>query len=373
MDNFVPSTLFLDRIDLNLIYEEELKENSLLIPKFLEDLLKKGIENCGSDDCTINIWATYEGFLIETLTIHSFPVTCLTLSFDGRQVLSGSDSGFFLTDLSKLQNQHACYPENCGITCVAFSPVGDLYITADGRHNIKLRATYLDEVLQVYREHQDKITALEFAKDGSFFVSSSCDKAIKIWRKIEDFKFCLTHSLILHSRKVSSITISPDSEHILSCSEDKSVKLWSTEKGEFLNSFEGHLDAVNCVVFSPNGEFILSGSEDNSVKLWNLNCDTPIQSFIGHTEPMKSVVFSPNEDKSIKLRHIKNDEFDVKTYLGHTGTVNSIAFSPTGIFFASCLNDRRIIFWDVTKSAKIRDKFSLARLQMAGKLYITYH
>ena len=45
MDNSGPSTLFLDRIDLKLIYEEELKENSLLIPKFLEDLLKKGIEN----------------------------------------------------------------------------------------------------------------------------------------------------------------------------------------------------------------------------------------------------------------------------------------------------------------------------------------
>lgn len=222
-------------------------------------------------------------------------------------MLSCSEYGFILTDLN--QFTHKSYEEKFGILCVAFSSVDQLFITADGQNYIKLRATDQNDVLQTYKEHKGRITSLEFAKDGSFFISGSKDKTIKVWKKIEKFRFILAHDLILHLKIIFSVTIAADSQYLLSCSEDKSIKLWNVEDGELLNSFGGDLPAINCVAFSPNGLTFLSGSQDNSIILWDFETEKKLQMFLGHTAPVNSVTFSPtggcilsaSEDKSIRL------------------------------------------------------------------------
>ncbi|MSW64160.1 MAG: hypothetical protein F2825_04620 [Actinobacteria bacterium] len=123
------------------------------------------------------------------------------------------------------------------------------------------------------------VNSVSFSPDGKYVVSGSGDKSVKIW-STESGE--VVRRLNGHTSDVNSVSFSPDGKYVVSGSgsgyrydgnfkhsSDNSVKIWSTESGEVVRAWNGHIFAVMSVSFSPDGKYVVSGSDDESVKIWS--------------------------------------------------------------------------------------------------------
>lgn len=63
---------------------------------------------------------------------------------------------------------------------------------------------------------------------------------------------------------------SPDGSFFISASSDRTVRLYCTHKTNCLRLFMGHNDDVNCCEWHPNCRLIASGSDDKIIRLWEV-------------------------------------------------------------------------------------------------------
>ena len=70
----------------------------------------------------------------------------------------------------------------------------------------------------------------------------------------------LVRTLVGHTSMVEACAISPDGSFIVSASEDKALKIWDAAGGKERTTLRGHTSYVNACAISPDGSFIVSAS-----------------------------------------------------------------------------------------------------------------
>lgn len=145
--------------------------------------------------------------------------------------------------------------------------------------------------------HTDSISALAFSSaEGSFFVSSSQDKTIKLWnyttgKEQGTIKFNTNFTVKAHDKDINAIAISPNDKLIASGSQDKTIKLWDSANGSCLCTLKGHKRGIWSVAFSPVDQVLASSSADNTIKLWNMANYSCLRTFEGHLNSVLRVIF----------------------------------------------------------------------------------
>jgi WD40 repeat protein/energy-coupling factor transporter ATP-binding protein EcfA2 len=196
--------------------------------------------------------------------------------------------------------------------------------------------------------HQGVVTSVAISPDGSYVVSGSEDKTIKLWNK----EGKVIQQLNGHSGHVTAVAISANGQYILSGSQDKTIRLW-TKNGKLLQEMKGHNDTVKSVAFSSDGQYIVSGSTDKTVRLWNKQGSPISKPFQAHELGVMSVAVSPDgqyivsgsEDKTVRLWNKQGNPVGLP-FKGHERTVTSVAFSPDGQYIVSGSEDGTVRLWD---------------------------
>ena len=128
--------------------------------------------------------------------------------------------------------------------------------------------------------HTSRITSLAWAPDSSHFVSCSFDRTIKVWYKndvvIKDnveksHKYILHQTLIDHTKYILSVSFSTNENYFLSTSADNTIKIWKKSNDNLyriIQTLKDHTDEVWSAVFSPDNKYIISGSKDTTIKVW---------------------------------------------------------------------------------------------------------
>ncbi len=223
---------------------------------------------------------------------HGGPVRALTVSSDGKTLLSGSFDG----------------------SAIRWSLERD---TAE----------------QVLRFHDDAVNAAALFKDGRA-ATAGADGRIAIWSAGNQQPDKVFEG---HTGPVAALAISPDGTMLASASWDHSVRLWPVAGGA-PRVLEGHTQNVNGVAFTFDGRRLVTASYDLTLRIWPLDGTAP--SIVTLPAPLNAVIVADDGEIAAagadgKIHFLTRDgKLDGEVALGAVPVV-TMALSKDGAMIAA--------------------------------------
>ncbi|KAJ5108899.1 hypothetical protein N7456_005574 [Penicillium angulare] len=172
------------------------------------------------------------------------------------------------------------FSPNQSMTKVAFQNEAPKWIS------IEPGVTAWGSCIQTLEGHNKSINFLSQSPDGSHYLSSSVDGAIKIW---DSTTGGCTMQLDGHCEEISSVLWSPDGSYMVSASHDKTIKIWDLSSGNCTSTLEEHSEWVTSLAWSPDGKKIISISDDKSVKIWDPTDSCCTKTFVSEADTILCV------------------------------------------------------------------------------------
>ncbi len=328
-------------------------------------------------DASVRIWEVATGNPLAELKGHKRGITSVSLSNDGKRLVSANPREFKLWDGDKKELLADLGGENSGARLVTMSPDGkqvisisregnaqlwdvekkssvatlDLSITPvakpePGSSNEKPAAAIVADAAE-----SEAIQALAYSRDGKWLAIAREDGRIS-QRTAVDGK--VHRDIAAFEDVAASVAFSPDSKLLASGSFEKLIKIWNVESGELVAQLSGHGNWVFAVAFSPDSKMLASASYDKTVKIWSLDCKE-LATLNGHTAGVRAVAFLPDgkhlisgsSDRTAIVWNVETRQ-QVTTLKGHTAAVRDIACSPDGTTVATASEDSTIKLWKTT-------------------------
>ena len=318
----------------------------------------------GSDDSTAIIWEAANGQQLRTLRGHTSRVWSVTYSPDGKQIVTGSRDGTAIVwDAANGEQLRTLQGNRASIRSVTYSPNSKRIVTggADGKAIVWDAAT--GEKLLTLQGHTSTVTAATYSSDGQRVVTGSEDQTAIVWDAATGAKL---RTLQGHTGFVLSVTYSPDGKQIATGSADKTAIIWDASTGEKLRTLQDHTDAVWSVAYSPDGKRIVTGSHDKTAIVWVAATGAKLHTLKGHVEEVNAVTYSLNGKRIVTgggdSRAMVWDAATGKRLLflqGHTGVgwgkiITSVSYSPDGKRIVTGSYDKTATVWDMVNGAKLR-------------------
>jgi WD40 repeat protein len=291
----------------------------------------------GSYDTTVRVWDVHSGAPLRRLEGHNFLVEDLSVSRDGRRLLTadgleirhgnwvrGPNHGIRLWDLDSGRELERFGHISGGVGAVAFSPDGARAL-AGGSLDSNLRLWCLDDKKELPTDKLGQV------------------------RRFEGPPGCAIHA----------VAFSPDGTRLAGAGDDKAVWLWDVAGNRELVPLQGHALAVQCVAWSADGTRILSGSSDGTLRLWDAATGEPRAVLQEHTATVWAVAFlddrravSASGDGTVKVWDLGN-RVSLQTFTGHTGTVWAVAAALDGRRVYSGGQDLTVRVWEPGRPGEV--------------------
>jgi WD40 repeat protein/serine/threonine protein kinase len=291
-----------------------------------------------------------DGWCERTLRGHTDSVTSISLSRDGKYVLSGSNRSrrIKLWEVASGQCLRTIEDPTSSLSSVTLSNDGK-YALSGGFETLNLWEVASGRFLRTFKGHTSTVSSARFSEDGNYVLSGSSDKTLKLWESTTGR--CL-RTFEGHSESVNSVILNANGKYVLSGSGDMSVKLWDVNTGQCLVTFKGHVGEVTSISQSADGNYLLTGSQDASLRLWEVASGRCMRTFEGHSGSVSSISLSLNaafglsgsSDQTTKIWEMASGRC-LRTFEGHTSGVNSVGLSAQGKFALTGAGDRTVRVW----------------------------
>jgi WD40 repeat protein len=351
--------------------------------------LQKGSQLVITGEDTIQVWNIGES-APQSPAIRGHISVCGAVKFspDGKTLAAGYWSGdIHIRDVQELKLQTTFRCEGLHMTrSIDCSPCGD-----------KLAATSYDKTVRVWDlgkpdaspteliGHQAVLYAVAFSPKGDLLVSADAKGVLGLWDVERDYKLRL---FTKETDWIWAIAFSPDGKYLVSAHAEKRARLWNIESGEQITElsmihpqdtakYKGddhqiqrrlkwlekgleYTPTPKAIAFSPDGTLI-AGGVFREIWLWDAaTYKTRMVICLPHgCQRAEALTFSPcgrylvsgaswqGTDKvSIRLWDIATGE-NIATFWSHPTDIQSLAFSPDGTLLASGSLDGTSLLWDM--------------------------
>ncbi|KAJ9527505.1 hypothetical protein QJQ45_025765 [Haematococcus lacustris] len=306
----------------------------------------------GSEDKTIRVWNMATGSCTHTLDGHTKQVTSVTLSPNGKVLVSGSrDNTIRVWDVANGNCTHTLEGHTDCVNGVTLSPDGKVLVSGSRDNTIRVWDMAAGSCTHTLEGHTSCIAGVTLSPDGKVLVSGSEDKTIRVWDMAAG---SCTHTLEGHTSCVTSVTLSPDGKVLVSGSRDNTIRVWDMANGSCTHTLEGHTSCIAGVTMSPDGKVLVSGSDDKTIRVWDMATGSCTHTLEGHTDCVTSVTLSPDGkvlvsgsyDNTIRVWDMATGSC-THTLEGHTSWITSVTLSPDGKVLVSGFDNKTIRVWDV--------------------------
>lgn len=244
------------------------------------------------------IFAVYNGSaqsLRTMLSEHAADVEAITVSYDGKQMASGSWDGkinLYQFDSSGNPVLKETYSGHMSaVTTLQFSGNGKYLVSGSKDFTVRIWNIDTPSAHKVIRLHREPVTSAFLEPGGKYIISSSQDGTIRI-TLLSD----LTKSRqIIAGSPVNDLVISRDRKFYYAAVKGGIVKKIETGgKNREIAVFQGHSDEVNAIELSPDGRFLATASSDKTILIWDVLTGKTVRTLKGFEWKVTSLQFSPD-------------------------------------------------------------------------------
>ena len=217
----------------------------------------------------IRFWDVVNKTVSKTLTGHTREILSLSISPNGKTVVSGSSiigekpqsNALRWWDVETGRMLFSSINVDSAVTALAFSPNGKILACANSlsdNPNIYLFDGVSGEILRTLPELHGKTISLEFSPDGKTLASTGWDGTIRLWDPHTG------HHLYTFRGYVGWLSFSPDGKTLVS-GGDGAIRFWDTSTKKQRFSVSGHWNSIGALTFSSDSKTLISGGSETAV------------------------------------------------------------------------------------------------------------
>lgn len=163
-----------------------------------------------------------------------------------------------------------------GVSALTVTPDGRYLISGSNDNLIKIWSLRESKLVRTLRGHSDSILALALSADGSLLASGSRDKTVRLW-KIPDGR--LRATVEGHSQPVRAVAVSSLGEIVFS-SEGFRVRTWSVRDGGPLDRINTPSEVTTLAMAGPG--LLAVGLRNHLIQLWSWPGAELLRELAGH-------------------------------------------------------------------------------------------
>lgn len=314
----------------------------------------------------------------------------------GRKARTTPDTLASVEDLSSYEvtSTHPLHSTTkAGIKCLAVGTGGTI-VTGGVDGSVIVFDKESGKISKTFKAHTKAVLAVD--TDAGAIISSSVDKAVKIYAGNAEDGFDKGVAVKPHTGEVTGVSLHPTGKYFATSSldgswsftqsdgsvlltvsdpggkggytavqfhpdgllaglgtSDGSIQIFDVRKQAAVATLPGHKSAVTTIAFSENGYYLASGSADGTCCCWDLRKlkkNHGLVSTIQAGAAVSSVAFDYSGSylavgaDDVKVYKAKKWDL-LATYGGHKSAVTAVAFGPDAQWICSASADRNLRFF----------------------------
>lgn len=304
-----------------------------------------------SDDNTAKLWEISTGIILRTFKSNS-PIKTLAADPSNQRLATGSiDGDITVWDLSTGKEKASFHNDSAWMTSIAFNSNGTHLYAGDECGNINLWDLSSGAVMKSLSGFSDtplfktEHYLLAITAEGDFTLIDKDTADL-----VRSFK---------GKPQTTCFAMSEDEKIIVAGHNNGTVGLWDARTGKEIRSFMGEAARVSSIAISPDNKHLITNTSDNTLTIWDFATGKKLNSFkteatvreLAVTLDSKYLAVAAFND-SVELRNILSGE-PVRTFTGHASRISSIAITPNGKYLVTGAQYGSAWLWDLSTGRRI--------------------